>query len=302
MAHNLSWIDPDDLRSLVEATAYRPLEPQPSPASTPAGPPPSVRTSPAEVTAVEAAPVPVRTAPARPEPPRPEPPRRERAAEPPARPAIPEPPAVDLPPAEPSLPIPPPPEPPTAFSTVEHPPLRSPVGRRRTASVRRASRPVLPDPDQTDVAAPPPPPRAPAPAPAVPDTPDVPGGVEPFRPRPGSTLEARLEQLMTWAAAATGLSRVFMADADGLLVASLDARRTTAADAAAVVQMCTRAVPPEVASSERGTVSMSAGDRTHVVAWELTRHGKTYIALSGTVEPSPQALPLLPAAVRDALR
>jgi acetylornithine/succinyldiaminopimelate/putrescine aminotransferase len=116
------------------------------------------------------------------------------------------------------------------------------------------------------------------------------------------SLETRLEQLMTWACAVTGLSRVFIADAEGLLVASLNSGAKAVDEAASIVQLCTRAVPQDVSASERGTVSMSAGEHTHVVAWELTRHGKTYIALSGTVEPNADALSLLSTALRDALR
>ena len=221
MAHNLSWIDPEDLRALVSETAYRRPEPQsPTPSArsfTPGGfvDPPPVRE------------------------------------------------------AAPPQPVP------------SAPPLRP------TPSVRRASRPSLPNPD----------------APTLPAAPPVRASVvDPFVPDPVSSLEARLEQLMAWACKVTGLARGFVADSERLLVASLNAGANAVDEAAAIVDMCARSVPRDIGGSDAGTVTMVARERTHVVAWDLTRHGKTYIALSGTVEPTPEALSNLSRALRDALR
>lgn len=213
MAHNLSWIDPEDLRALVSETAYRRPQPeQPARTFAPRG-------------------------------------------------------FVD--PAPEPRPIP------TA------PPLRP------TPSVRRASRPSLPNPD----------------APTLPAAPPVRASmVDPFAPDSASGLEARLEQLMAWACKVTGLARGFVADSEGLLVASLNAGANAVDEAASMVDMCARAVPRDIGGSDAGTVTMVALERTHVVAWDLTRHGKTYLALSGTVEPTPEALSTLSRALRDALR
>ncbi len=126
--------------------------------------------------------------------------------------------------------------------------------------------------------------------------------VEPFAPDSASGLEARLEQLMAWACKVTGLARGFVADSEGLLVASLNAGANAVDEAASMVDMCARAVPRDIGGSDAGTVTMVALERTHVVAWDLTRHGKTYLALSGTVEPTPEALSTLSRALRDALR
>ena len=220
MAHNLSWIDPEVLRSLVSETAYRRREAQEKPAT----PSTFVRMPPGDAPTPSAAP---------------------------------------------------------EGGLTTAPPLRP------TASVRRASRPSLPNPD----------------APSVPAAPPVRATmVEPFRPEPDHDLEARLEQLMAWACRTTGLARAFIADAEGLLVASLNTGSNAVDEAASVVEMCARAIPRDVGGADAGTVTMLAAERTHVVAWDLTRHGKTYIALSGTVEPTPEALSTLSRALRDALR
>lgn len=183
--------------------------------------------------------------------------------------------------AEASAPPPPTSEPmPTPMPSA--PPLRP-----ATASVRRASRPSLPNPDALSVPA----------APPVRSS-----MVEAFRPEPGLDLEARLEQLMAWACRTTGLARAFIADAEGLLVASLNTGANAIDEAASMVDMCARSVPRDVGDADAGSVTMIAGERTHVIAWDLTRHGKTFIALSGTVEPLPEALSNLSRALRDALR
>lgn len=222
MAHNLSWIDPDDLRALVSETAYRSSEPEHAA--------PSARTS---VNSGFVAPAPP------------------REVAPPTRPA----------PATPHS--------------------------RPTPSVRRASRPSLPNPDAQTL------PAAPPVRVSV---------VAPFAPDSTRGLEARLEQLMAWACKVTGLARGFVADDEGLLVASLNAGPNATDDAASIVDLCARALPRDVGGSDAGTVTMVARERTHVVAWDLTRHGKTYLALSGTVEPTPEALSNLSRALRDALR
>jgi len=126
--------------------------------------------------------------------------------------------------------------------------------------------------------------------------------VEPFRPDPGFDLEARLEQLMAWACRTTGLARAFIADAEGLLVASLNTGANAVDEAASTVELCSRSVPRDIGDADAGIVTMVVAERTHVVAWDLTRHGKTYIALSGTVEPTSEALSTLSRALRDALR
>jgi|GEM_PF-2323264 len=227
MAHNLSWIDRDALRTLVAETAYRRVqvkEDAESPSSTFVAPP--VETS----------------------------------------------------------------------SSVEAPAVATaPLGEskaRKTASVRRASRPSLPDPVAVD-----------APATGVPSAPPVRASmVEPFMPSGDGSLEARLELLMGWACKVTGLARAFVADAEGLLVASLDTGANAVDEAAAIVELCAHRIPRDVGGADAGTVTMVAGERTHVVAWDLTRHGKTYIALSGTVAPTPEVLSTLSRALRDALR
>ena len=224
MAHNLSWIDPDELRTLVSETAYRRPEELPPDASV------SVSVS------VSA-------------------PARADAAEPADRAAAP-------------------------------PVVASASPLRPGGSVRRASRPSLPNPD------------APVPAPPPPRT----SSVETFRPDPAHPLETRLEQLMMWACRVTGLSRVFIADAEGLLVASLNTGSNAVDDAASAVDLCTRAVPSDIAAADAGVVTMLVSGRTHVVAWDLTRHGKTFIALSGAVDPNTDALSNLSRALRDALR
>jgi len=225
MAHNLSWIDPQTLRSLVAQTAYRRLEPEQ------AAPPSPAR--------------PVAVAPSTSDPPSVEPARTE----------------------------------PAPMPTV--PPLRT------AGSVRRATRPSLPDPDASR---------------SVPDAPPVRASMlDPFAVAPGA-LEARLEQLMVWACTVTGLARVFIADDEGLLVASLNAGANAPDEAASVVELCTRGVPHDVGGSEAGSISMVGLERTHVVAWSTGSHGKTFIALSGTVEPSPEALSILCRALTDALR
>ncbi|MCR9165864.1 MAG: hypothetical protein ACE37F_10285 [Nannocystaceae bacterium] len=217
MAHNLSWIDPEDLRALVLETAYR----RPS-AELPRAPAPSSGGF------------------------------------------------VDAPASPPKT---------------QQVPVAQP--QRPSPSVRRASRPSLPNPD----------------APTLPAAPPVRASVvEPFSPRPGDGLEARLEQLMAWACNITGLARGFVADEEGLLVASLNAGANAVDDAASIVDMCARSVPADVGRADAGRVTMTASERTHVVAWDLTRHGKTYLALSGTVEPTPEALSTLSRALRDALR
>lgn len=156
---------------------------------------------------------------------------------------------------------------------------------RSAGSVRRATRPSLPNPDVGLGS--PPPVRA--------------SVVEPFLPAAGG-LESRLEQLMVWACKVTGLARAYVADSEGLLVASLNAGATAADDAAAAVELCSRSVPGDVGRADAGSVTMVASERTYVIAWEITRHGRTYLSLSGTVEPTPEALSTLSRALRDALR
>lgn len=233
MAHSLSWIDPETLRTLVSETAYRRVQaerPAPSP--------------PVDVRRPESTPAPPRN----PEP-DPSPPPVVRMSEP------------------------------------------APVVRSQTASrsVRRATRPSLPDPDA----------QAAPPVPAPPVRASV---YDPFRPPPGAALEECLEALMIWACRSTGLARAFIADADGLLVAAHNIGEQAVDDAVFIVELCGRAVPREIAEADAGTVTMVAAERTHVVAWELTPHGKSYIALSGTAEPPPEAVANLSQALRDALR
>ncbi len=260
MAHNLSWIDPETLRTLVSETAYRRLEPTPTQAASPmttivVGPPPS--------------PSPPWQAP----PPFQAPPLQGPAS---VAPAPPVPPAPSFRAPEPA------PAPAPKVAAASGPRPTGPTGP--TGSVRRASRPTLPDPDRL----PAPPVRA--------------SMKKPFAPEPEATLDARLEQLMAWACQSTGLSRAFIADAEGLLVASRNTGANAVDDAASIVELCARRVPRDVADAASGTVTMVAGERTHAVAWELTRHGKTYIALSGSVEPPPEVLATLGAGLREALR
>ena len=162
----------------------------------------------------------------------------------------------------------------------------SPRPTRATGSVRRATRPTLPNVDLQLPGAPPPV-RA--------------SMLEPFTPVAGS-VESRLEHLMVWACKVTGLSRAYVAAADGLLVASLNAGASAVDDAAAAVELCSRSVPADVGGADAGSVTMVAAERTHVIAWDLTRHGRTYLSLSGTVEPTSEALATLSRALRDALR
>lgn len=166
--------------------------------------------------------------------------------------------------------------------TVQRPPAPS----RPTGSVRRATRPSLPNPD-LGLPGSPPPVRA--------------SVVDPFLPTPGR-LESRLEQLMVWACKVTGLARAYVADSEGLLVASLNAGANAVDDAAAAVELCSRSVPADVGGADAGSITMVASERTHVIAWDLTRHGRTYLSLSGTVQPTPEALSTLSRALRDALR
>ncbi len=231
MAHSHSWIDLDELRSLVKETAYRRVGGDDSPATAPAGSP--------LVDAVGE--VPPSARPNRM-------PSPQRAAEP----------AVQ----------------------------RTPAPSRPLGSVRRATRPTLPNPD-LGLPGSPPPVRA--------------SVVDPFLPIPGS-LESRLEQLMVWACKVTGLARAYVADSEGLLVASLNAGARAVDDAAAAVELCSRSVPADVGGADAGSITMVASERTHVIAWDLTRHGRTYLSLSGTVEPTPEALSTLSRALRDALR
>jgi len=232
MAHSHSWIDLDELRSLVKDTAYRRVGLKDSPAVAPPSSPLVETVSPSA--------------------------RRDRMAAP-------------QPGAEPVL-------------------ERAPAPSRPLRSVRRATRPTLPNPDPnpgSGLPGSPPPVRA--------------SVVDPFLPIPG-TLESRLEQLMVWACKVTGLARAYVADSEGLLVASFNAGANAVDDAAAAVELCARSVPADVGGADAGSITMVASERTHVIAWDLTRHGRTYLSLSGTVEPTPEALSTLSRALRDALR
>ncbi len=149
------------------------------------------------------------------------------------------------------------------------------IGR---ATVRRASRPAAA-----------PVPRDPKPGP------------EPFSADPGASLDARLRSLMAWACDLTGLTRVLIIDAQGLLVASERAGANAMDEAASVVDLCARRVPAEVSAQDSGTVTMRAGARTHVVVWQTTRHGRTYMTLWGAANPSQSALSLLCGALPEVL-
>lgn len=107
---------------------------------------------------------------------------------------------------------------------------------------------------------------------------------------------------MVWACKVTGLARAYVADSEGLLVASVNAGANAVDDAAAAVELCSRSVPSDVGGADAGSITMVASERTHVIAWDLTRHGRTYLSLSGTVQPTPEALSTLSRALRDALR
>lgn len=163
---------------------------------------------------------------------------------------------------------------------------RTPAPPRPLRSVRRATRPTLPNPDELGPGSPPPVRSS---------------MLEPFLPVPGG-LESRLEQLMVWACKLTGLARAYVADSEGLLVASLNAGTNAVDDAAAAVELCSRSLPADVGGADAGSITMVASERTHVIAWHLTRHGRTYLSLSGTVEPTSEALSTLSRALRDALR
>ncbi|MGH1348313.1 MAG: hypothetical protein ACRBN8_42555 [Nannocystales bacterium] len=179
-----------------------------------------------------------------------------------------------------------PPRPPERSAPAEPTLDRTPTPSRPVGSVRRATRPTLPNPDLG-------PPGSPPPVRA--------SMLDPFLPTPGR-LESRLEQLMVWACKVTGLARAYVADSDGLLVASLNAGANAVDDAAAAVDLCSRSVPADIGGADAGSITMVASERTHVIAWDLTRHGRTYLALSGTVEPTSEALSTLSRALRDALR
>lgn len=164
---------------------------------------------------------------------------------------------------------------------------RAPASSRPLRSVRRATRPTLPNPDELGLPGSPPPVRA--------------SMLDPFLAVPGG-LESRLEQLMVWACKVTGLARAYVADSEGLLVASLNAGANAVEHAAAAVELCSHSVPADVGGADAGSITMVASERTHVIAWQLTRHGRTYLSLSGTVQPTSEALSTLSRALRDALR
>ena len=226
MAPNLSWIDRDALRSLVEETAYR------APAASASAPAPTPTAAPAPA------------------------------------------PAASVPPA-----------PAPAFERAPEPDVSAPAPRPGTSgSVRVAARPAAP------------------PAAALPPPPSYEPGPEPFLPPEGASLEDCVDGLMRWASRITGASSAFVADADGLLVASLELSADAGDVAAAAVQLATSHVPDDVSREDTGVITMRAGGRARVIAWSQTRHGRTFLGLVGERMPPSDALSQLSVALRDALR
>ncbi|MEM6295814.1 MAG: hypothetical protein AAGA54_31370 [Myxococcota bacterium] len=148
-------------------------------------------------------------------------------------------------------------------------------------------------------------PSAARPAPratAVPPPPSYERGPEPYVAPEGGSLEARVDALMNWACRITGARAAFVADADGLLVASVDLVADGPSTAAAAVQLATVHVPEDVSREDTGVITMRAAGRARVIAWDQTRHGRTFLGLVGERMPPSDALSQLSVALRDALR
>ncbi len=160
------------------------------------------------------------------------------------------------------------------------------VPQRGARSVTMAARPASNRPG-TPLPLPPPPSYEPTP--------------QPFEPRPNAGVEARLQHLLGWACELTGLPTAYVADADGLLIATNATDPDLETRVAASVARA-RELPGQMDAAPSGTLVIRAGGETLVLSWEQTRHGRAYLRVLGLVPAADDAVPLLPRALRDALR